>query len=128
MRVRDLRETDIPILTEWAERSGFEYPQPNSSTVEKVLVVADDEDAPILAVAAKRLVEVFGWFDPAAGAELRMEAIRLVQGSMARALKGMGYDCAEVFIPPQLARRGFGDILRNHFGWYRNWPSWGKRL
>ena len=128
MIVRALKSGDIPILRSWAEASGFEYPEPNDVNVEKVLLVADDEDQPILAVAAKRLVEVFGWFNPETGAELRTEAIQMIHEPMADALKRLGYECAEVFIPPVLERRGFGRILLDRFGWHRNWASWGKRL
>ncbi len=128
MTVRNLKSSDIPTLKEYAKASGFEYPEPNDINIEKVLVVVDDEDNPILAVAGKRLVEVFGWFNPNAGAELRNEAIKAIEIPMAEALKRLGYECAEVFPPPKLARRGLGRILSSRFGWYRNAQSWGKRL
>ena len=128
MRVRDLQPSDIPILKHYAETSGFPYPRFDDSHIEAFLVVADEEDLPIVAIAAKRLVEVFGWFSPTAGAELRIEALRAVYGPMAETLLGLGYDCAEVFIPPQLERRGFGRFLRDQLGWHKNWSSWGKRL
>lgn len=128
MRVRPLKYSDIPILKQYAEHSGFEYPEPNDVNIEKVLVVVDDEDRPIAAVAAKKLVEVFCWLNPDARAELRLEAIDILHGSMADALRALGYDCVEAFIPPQLARRGFGRILTGRFGWYANLISYGKRL
>lgn len=128
MKVRPLLESDIPTLQEWANASGFEYPEPTAKDIEAIMVVAGGDDVPILAAAAKRLVEVFGWFDPTAGAELRGEAIRLIHQPMIDALKQKGYECAEVFIPPQLERRGLGRILRDRFHWRRNWPSYGKRF
>lgn len=128
MIVRDLKPEDIPPLKAWAESSGFEYPEPTDPQIEKILVVADDEDRPILVVAGKRLVEVFGWFSPSAGAALRSEAIHAIEGPMNDALKSLGYECAETFLPPQLERRGFGRILASRFGWYKNWASYGKRL
>ena len=128
MRVRELRDSDIPLLQAWAESSGFEYPDPGDTQIETLMVVADEDDIPIVAVAAKRLVEVYGWMSPAAGAQLRSEAIRAIHGPMIEALKSKGYDCAEVFIPPQLERRGLGRILEHRFGWRRNVISWGKRF
>lgn len=128
MKVRPLKPEDIPILKHYAEVSGYEYPEPNDINIEKLLVVVDDEDVPIAAVAAKRLAEVFCWISPNAGAELRIEAMRALHEPTIHSLKRMGYDCAEAFIPAKLARRGFGRILTERFGWYPNVLSWGKRL
>lgn len=128
VRTRPLKPSDIPLLKQWAEESGFEYPEPDSPQIEKILVVVDDEDRPILAVAAKRLVEVFGWFSPGSGAALRTEAVAAIHGPMIQELKAMGYECAEVFIPQKLERRGFGRFLTSRFGWYRNLISYGRKL
>ena len=128
MTVRPLKSSDIPILQAWAKASGFEYPEPNDTGIVAFLVVTDEDDLPILAVPAKKLVEVYGYFNPRAGAELRLGAIQAIHGPMAEALKALGYDCAEVFMPPRIARRGFGRFLVERFGWRKNWPSWGMRL
>jgi hypothetical protein len=128
MLVRALKSSDIPILQQYAEHSGFEYPEPNDINIEKILVVADDEDRPILAVAGKRLIELFAWINPEAGADLRIEALSLIQAPMAEALKRLGYEFAEAFIPPKMERRGFGRFLTKHLGFCRNWPSFGRRL
>lgn len=128
MQCRPLKSEDIPVLKEFAAHSGFPYPELDSPHIESVLVIADAEDKPIMAVAAKRLVEVYAWISPEARSALRMEAIRMIHSPMSEALKVLGYDCAEVFIPPQLVRRGFGRILQERFGWKKNWLSWGKRL
>lgn len=93
-----------------------------------MLVVADKDDRPIAAAAAKRLIEVFGWFNPDARADLRSEAIAMLDSALTEALKRLGYECAEIFLPPTLERRGFGGFLMKRFGWYRNWTSYGKRL
>ena len=128
MTVRELRDSDIPILQAWAEASGFEYPEMTDPGIVAFLVVADEDDIPILAVPAKKLVEVYGYFNPTAGAQLRLDAIQAIHRAMNEALKALGYDCVEVFMPPQIARRGFGRLLMERFGWRKNWPSWGIRL
>lgn len=128
MKVRPLRDSDIPILESWTSASGFEYPDCDDPLVEKILVVADDDDRPILVVPAKRLVEIYGWFNPGAGSALRNEAIALMQPAMIEELKKLGYKCAETFIYPKLERRGFGRILTERFGWHRNLISYGKRF
>ncbi len=128
MRVRSLRPSDIPILQEYAARSGFPYPEPSDINIEKLLVVADDDGKPIAAVAAKRLVELFAWINPEAGAQLRADAIEMIRGPMAEALRRLGYECAEAFIPPQLERRGFGRFLTGRLGFVRNLVSYGKRI
>jgi hypothetical protein len=128
LTVRPLKPEDIPILESWAEVSGFEYPDLNHPHIEACLVVVDAEDMPVLAVPAKKLIEVYGLFNPHAGAQLRNDAIQLIQQPMADLLRRLGYECAEAFLPPQLERRGFGRILTKRFGWYRNYVSFGKRL
>lgn len=128
LTVRLLKSSDIPILQQYAEHSGFEYPNLDDSSIEAILVVADDSDKPILTVAGKRLIELFAWINPEAGAELRIEAIQMIEKPMTEALKRLGYECAEMPIPPKLERRGFGRFLTKHLGCYRNWPSFGKRL
>ena len=126
--VRPLRQSDIPILKSWAAASDFEYPDPEDPCIEAFLVVADDSDKPILAAAGSRLVQIFAWLNPEAGAELRMDALSAIHEPLGNALKQLGYDSTETFLDPRLERRGFGKVLRDRFGWYRNWPSWGKKL
>ena len=128
MTIRPLKPEDIPILKSWAGTSGFEYPDPEHPSIEAFLVVADDSDRPILAAAGSRLIQIFAWLNPEAGAELRMGALNAIHGPLGEALKQLGYDSAETFLDPRLERCGFGKVLRDRFGWYRNWPSWGKKL
>ena len=128
MKVRPLKPEDLPFLKHSAEASGFPYPEFDDPHIDAFLVVADDSDKPIIAAAGSRIVQVFAWFSPEAGAELRMAALAAVHGPLGDALKRLGYDTAETFLAPKLERRGFGRILRDRFGWYRNWPSWGRKL
>ena len=123
MRVRELRDSDIPILREMAEKSGFPYPDFDDPHIEAFLVVVDSEDFPIVACAAKRLIELYGYFDPACSPALRMKALGMLHEGMAVALRTNGYNSASVGIHPQLAKT-FGRRLERSFGWIRNRFEW----
>lgn len=127
MRCRALRQSDIPILTQIAERSGFPYPELDHPHIESVLVAVDSEDRPIIAVAAKRLIEIYGWVDSEQSPAVLMGAWRLLHQGMAENLRAKGYNGAECLIPPPIAGK-FGRRLERTFGWIKNWPSWCVRF
>ena len=127
MRVRRLRASDIPKLQQMAADSGYPYPAPEDAAIEAVHVVVDENDQPVMAAAAKRIIELYLWagaFDhPAA----KLHAVRLLHESMAAELQARGYSEANAFLPPAIARK-FGRRLERSFGWVRNWASWAKRF
>lgn len=125
MTVRELRDEDLPTLEAMAAKSGFPYIDPRSPLTEAVLVVADGEDRPVAAVAAERIVQLYGWFDQDLRPMRKMQAIRLLHESMASELKKKGYNSAEAFIPTSICER-FGRRLEKSFGWSPNWRSWSK--
>lgn len=127
MTVRPMKDSDIPALRAMFERSGFEYQFPDlrGDLIETVQVIVDEEDSPIMAVAAERLVQLYlltGEMDPAA----KLAGIRTLQDATAKELKKRGYTSCEAFIPPSIAKR-FGRRLERSFSWVRNpWQSWTK--
>lgn len=123
MTVRPLRDSEIPILQEFARASGYPYPDFDDQHIEAFLVVVDSEDRPIVACAAKRLIELYGYFDPACSPLLRMKALGMLHEVMAVALRTNGYNNASVGIHPQLAKT-FGRRLERSFGWLRNPFNW----
>lgn len=127
MTVRRLHETDLPILRAMAEASGYEYPSDLSSPhIEAVLIVADDEDRPIMACAAERIVQLYLYVrDATPGA--KMAALRLLHKEMPEVLKAKGYTEAEAFIPPCVELQ-FSRRLERSFQWKPNWRSWFRRL
>ena len=125
MHVRGLKISDIPILRQMAEASGFPYPDPLK--LEAIRVVADDEDRPIMAAGAERLIQAYLWCGDFQRPHAKVFAMRLLQDEMIAALKAKGYDSIEAFIPPTLAKR-FARRLVKTFGWKPNWPSWERRF
>lgn len=132
MTVRPLKSSDVPILQEMARKSGFPYPDFSSDqlgpartcpNVEAVVVVADDDDRPIMACAAKKLVELYLWCGEFERPHAKVFALRMLHEEMAKILKAKGYSSAEAFLPPTLAQR-FARRLGKTFGWRPNWPSW----
>lgn len=131
MRVRELRESDVPALTEMARASGFPYPDLESAAAKRVIesirVVVDDEDRPVMAAAVKRIIEVYLFSGNFNRPLAKKHALRMLHEDMAIALKERGYDSIEAFIPPAIAER-FARRLEKSFGWTHNWPSWNRRF
>ena len=125
MHVRGLKISDIPILRQMAEASEFPYPDPLK--LEAIRVVADDEDRPIMAAGAERLIQAYLWCGDFQRPHAKVFAMRLLQDEMIAVLKAKGYDSIEAFIPPTLAKR-FARRLVKTFGWKPNWPSWERRF
>lgn len=120
MKIRALRESDLPHLRTMAEASGFPYVNP--SNAEAVLVVADSQDKPIMACAARKLVELYLWVGDATPAT-KLAALRLMHHAMAEELRKLGYSSAECFLPPAV-EKAFGKRLMRTFNWTRNWISY----
>lgn len=127
MTVRALRESDIPILKAMAEASGYPYPDVSRETLECIRVVADDDDQPVMAAAAERLLQIYLWCGEFELPHAKMYALRLLHEDMASRLRDLGYHSAEAYIPPTLAEK-FSKRLEKSFGWIRNWPSWTKHF
>ena len=134
MRVRELRDSDIPILREMAEKSGFPYPDFNDPHIEAFLVVVDSEDRPIIACAAKRLIELYGYFDPEASPVLLMRALGALHEGMSETLRAKLYNSAECFVPPSIERTFGGRLMRGIrsprflWKWAKNWHSFTIRF
>lgn len=123
MTTRALKPSDITILKHYAEASGFPYPDFDDPHIEAFLVVVDSEDRPIVACAAKRLIELYGYFDPNASPSLRMKALGMIHDGMATALRDKGYTITSVGLHPRIAK-AFGRRLHRSFGWLRNQFEW----
>lgn len=122
MRTREIRPSDLPLLKQWAEASGFPYIEPVGATV-----VVDDEDRPIMACAPRRIIELYLWADSCQNPAVKLHAIRLLHDAMTPEMKRLGFDEVNAFLPPSIAEK-FGRRLARTFGWVRNWPSFCKKL
>ncbi len=127
MTIRPLEATDIPTLKALAEATGFPYPDLDSPDLEAVSVVADHSGHPVMAVGAKRIVELYLWCGRGMAPHEKIAALRLLHESMISELCSKGYNEANVFLPPMIAGK-FGKRLEKTFGWVRNWPSWARRF
>lgn len=125
--IRTLKPSDIPILKHYAEESGFPYPGFEDPHIESFLVVVDSEDQPIMACAAKRLVELYLFVDPSVSTITKKSAIDALHRGMSQSLRGIGYTGAEIFISPVIAK-AFGRRLERTWHWVKNWPSWTLRF
>lgn len=125
--VRPMVDSDVPILESWRAKSLFPYVEFGSVTIEGIWVLADEENRPVMAVMANRLVEIYILMEEGMTALNLVFAMRQLHEIAAASLKSKGYESAEAFLPPTIAQR-FGRRLERTFGWVRNWPSWSKRL
>ena len=134
MRVRELRDSDIPILREMAEKSGFPYPDFNDPHIEAFLVVVDSEDRPIAACPAKRLIELYGYLDRTRSPALLMKALGMLHEGMSETLRNKGYNSAECFVPPSIEKTFGGRLMRGVqssrflWKWAKNWQSFTIRF
>ena len=127
MTARPLLDSDIPALGSFAAASGYPYPDLSTSVhIESIIVIADDQDRPIMACAAERIVQLYLWAAPGTSPAARLHALRLLHDAMSKELKALGYDSAEAFVPPSLAKR-FGRRLMRTFQWTPNWPSFSHK-
>lgn len=111
-----------------ADASGFPYPDLSGPHIEAVRVAVDSDDQPIMAVAAKRLVEMYLYVDPAHSPAVRIDALKAIHHDMATALREIGYTEGEIFLPPEIAGK-FGRRLERTFGWVKNrWENWTLRF
>lgn len=128
MTRRPLKPSDIPILQDLADRSGYPYPDLSDPLIEAVQVVVDAEDRPVMAVVAKRLVEVYLYIDPDRSTVVKIDALKLAHGGMCETLRDKGYNSGEAFLPPNVAGK-FGRRLERTFGWVKNgWQNWTLRF
>ena len=126
MTVRPMRYSDIPALEAMATASGFPYPDLRMSrNVESIMVVADDQDRPMMAAVAERLVQIYLYCGEFKRPLAKAHAMRMLHESMMEALSAKGYHGAEAYIPPTLCKR-FARRLEKTFGWRPNWPSWNR--
>lgn len=134
MTVRPLRDSEIPILREFARASGYPYPDFDDQHIEAFLVVVDSEDRPIVACAAKRLIELYGYFDPACSPSLRMKALGMIHEGMSETLRAKRYNSAECFVPPSIEKAFGGRLMRGIrsprflWRWAKNWQSFTIRF
>ena|SRR5690242_21295697 len=125
--IRALKPSDIPTLRNWYETSGFSYdfPDVRGDRMESVLVFTDDNDAPLAAVAAERIVQLYLWMDENLHPAAKLRIIRELHDGMVPVLRSKAYHEANCFLPPEL-EKSFGRRLMNTFKWVRNWPSFAR--
>jgi hypothetical protein len=124
MTLRALRNDDIVTL-KYME-SGFPYCDPQDPMIEKIMVVVDDNDVPVMACAAERILQLYLWCGTLSPLS-KMHALRLLHEGMEPELKAKGYSEVNAFIPPAIALK-FGKRLAKSFNWKPNWPSWARGI
>ena len=130
MRVRELEKRDLPVLEQWHRESGFDYPLPDlfSPSFARVLVVVDDNDVPVQALAAKNTIEMYmlmdkGWRNP----RWRLEALMQGHEDMRSWLHENGHEDVNCWLPPEV-EKSFGRRLEKLFYWIpARWKSYSRK-
>lgn len=136
MTIRDIRESDLPILKEWHSAAGFDYTFPEffedgklSPIFASVRVEVDDDDRPIQVLAAKKTVEMYflldsTWRNP----RWRLEAFSQLHEDMRGQLLAHDLEDVNAWLPPEV-EKSFGRKLMRIFGWMPSrWKSYSRRL
>lgn len=127
MTTRPMRHDDISKLQAIAETSTFPYVDLQSIKVEAVYVAEDEDGNIIAATAAHRIIEIYGWVAKEHHPAVKLAALEALHDAMGRELRQRGYDEANAFLPPVIAKQ-FGRRLERSFGWVRNWASWALKF
>lgn len=118
MRVRDLRDSDLPRLEALHRQQGYDYVFPDLSQPQfrAKQVLVDDRDRPIMAVMARQTVEIYLLCDPEYGTPgLRWMGIKALHLSISRILKALGFSDVHAWIPPQIEKQFTRRLKR--MGW-----------
>jgi len=129
MIIRAMTPADIPTLRNIHELSGLAYTFPDlrGPLMENVLVIADERDIPIMAVAAERVLQAYLLVDDSLHPAAKLRGIRMLHENMAPLLREKGYSELNCAIPPEL-ERSFGRRLMRTFGWVLNWTSYARHF
>ncbi len=127
MIIRPLKPSDIPSLRQMYEHSGFPYTFPDlrGERMESVLVAVEDNDVPIAAIAAERIVQAYLLLDWSLHPAAMQRIIRQFHEQLAIELRKRNYHELEAFLPPEIAE-SFGRRLMRSFGWVKAWPSFSR--
>ena len=74
-----------------ADQSGYPYPNPALEPLTAMRVVVDDDDRPIMAAAARPILEMFVWCGKFERPHAALHALRLLHDDMAPLLKAKGW-------------------------------------
>ena len=100
----------------------FDYRLPNISEFCAGKMV-QSEGNPVVVVLARPTVELYLLSDPEwESPAQRFNALRLIHDEMAAELKKLGYNDAEMWIPPEVSN--FSKRLVRSFGWSKMRPKW----
>jgi hypothetical protein len=127
MNIRPLQPSDIPTLRQMYEYSGFayEFPDLRGPLMESVMVAVDENDVPVAAIAAERILQAYLLMDLGLHPATKLRIIRSFHEELAIQLRTRGYHSLEAFLPPPIAE-SFGRRLMRSFGWVKAWPSYCK--
>lgn len=123
MITRAARSEDFEAIRRIHAESGFAYELPDLGSTEAIQIVVGDDDVPLMAVIAKRVVEVILVCPSKVMHPLvKMNAIKMLHSSMGEVLSEKGFTEANVFLAQEI-EKSFGRHLVKKFGWMKNWPS-----
>ena len=106
---------------------GYQVPDFSNGMFEAVQVLVDEQDQPIMAAAAERIVQLYLLCGDFSHPAAKLAGIRMLHEAMRPELRDKGYRTADAFIPPEV-EKSFGRRLIKTFGWCRNWASFCVRV
>ena len=129
MTVRNLIASDIPALRESHARSGFDYvfPDLESPLMASVMVVAGDDNEPLIALAAEEILQGYLFICAQLEPAVKLAALKWLEREMTPVLRVKGFHEINVFLPPSLYGV-FSGRLKRSFGFVESWRSLGKHF
>lgn len=129
MTVRALVASDVPILRESHARSGFayEFPDLQGPLMASVMVVAGDDDEPLISLAAEEILQGYLFVCKPLPPFEQYAALKWLEREMTPVLRQKGFREINLFIPPDIYG-WFSRLLKRRFGFVESWRSLGKHF
>lgn len=127
--IREYRPSDEIVLRTLHATQGHNYSFPDLNSFVGVLVATDENDVAVMALAARKTVEIFMLGDPRWRTPAwRMRLFADLHGAMHAAMLSMGFTDSHCWLPPSV-EKAFGRRLQKDFGWVKStWQSFCKYL
>lgn len=129
MKIRKVQPKDLSKLEYLYKIQGFDYPLPTTDEFMEDEVLVNDNDEPVVRIAALNMVELYLFIDPDFETPgMKFELFKLLHEHMRVKLANRGVAGAHVFLPPQV-EKSFSRRLTKQLGWVKStWTCLFRRI
>lgn len=130
MKIRALKDSDIPVIAAWHRQRRLPYllPDLRAGNVVRAEVMTEDDGTPVQVLVGMKTVEMYMLSDPDWGTpRKRLLALQVGHESFRKWLHEHGWTDVFAVLPPAFAR-AFGRRLQQLFGWNHGpWEHFSRK-